>query len=184
MKLQRANQHRHRIGNYPLWFGQRTCTRFKHTTRPCQSNQSNSARQHSYHRLRLCQRPYILLHLRSGFDAFISDKFADEKKRGPLGYVRNIVEGVIEFKSEEYEITYDDGVLNERAFLVTCANASQYGNEAYIAPDTWNMEDGKMNVSILKPLNPNEIPQTTFQLFTKNIDKNGKMISLLTSHSI
>lgn len=116
-----------------------------------------------------------------GFDAFISDKFAEEKKRGPLGYVRNIVEGVIEFKSEEYEITHDEGTLNERAFLLTCANASQYGNEVYIAPGA-DMEDGKMNVSILKPLNPNEIPQTTLQLFTKNIDKNSKMISLLTSN--
>lgn len=116
-----------------------------------------------------------------GFDAFISDRFADEKKRGPFGYVRNIVEGVIEFKPEEYTITHDEGELKERAFLVTCANASQYGNEVYIAPDA-DMEDGKMNVSILKPLNPNEIPQTTFQLFTKNIDKNSKMISLLTSN--
>ncbi len=115
-----------------------------------------------------------------GFDAFISDKFAEEKKRGPLGYVRNIVEGVIEFRSEEYEITHDEGTLSERAFLLTCANASQYGNEVYIAPGA-DMEDGKMNVSILKPLNPNEIPQTTLQLFTKNIDKNSKMISLLSS---
>ncbi len=115
-----------------------------------------------------------------GFDAFISDKFADEKKRGPLGYVRNIVEGVIEFKPEEYTIIHDEGEIKEKAFLVTCANASQYGNEAYIAPDA-DMEDGKMNVSILKPLNPNEIPQTTFQLFTKNIDKNSKMITLLSS---
>lgn len=115
-----------------------------------------------------------------GFDAFISDKFAEEKKRGPLGYVRNIVEGAIDFKSEEYKIIHDEGSLVERAFLVTCANASQYGNEVYIAPDA-DMEDGKMNVSILKPLNANEIPQTTLQLFTKNIDKNSKMISLLTS---
>ncbi|HMM17206.1 MAG TPA: diacylglycerol kinase family lipid kinase [Petrimonas sp.] len=118
-----------------------------------------------------------------GFDAFISDKFAEEKKRGPLGYVRNIVEGVVEFRSEEYEITHDGGTLNERAFLLTCANASQYGNEVYIAPGA-DMEDGKMNVSILKPLNPNEIPQTTLQLFTRNIDKNSKMISLLTSNLI
>lgn len=116
-----------------------------------------------------------------GFDAFISDKFAEDKKRGPLGYVRNIVEGVIDFRSEEYEITHDEGTLNERAFLVTCANASQYGNEVYIAPGA-DMEDGKMNVSILKPLNANEIPQTTLQLLTKNIDKNSKMISLLTSN--
>lgn len=114
-----------------------------------------------------------------GFDAFISDKFAEEKKRGPLGYLRNILEGVVDFKSEEYEITYDEGTIRERAFIVTCGNASQYGNEAYIAPGA-NMEDGKMNVSILKPLNALEIPQTTLQLFNKNIDKNSKMTTLLT----
>lgn len=116
-----------------------------------------------------------------GFDAFVSDKFAEEKKRGPLGYVRNIMESVIDFKSEEYELIHDEGIINERAFLVTCANASQYGNEAYIAPGA-DMEDGKMNVSILKPLNANEMPHTTIQLFTKNIDKNSKMTTLLTSN--
>lgn len=114
-----------------------------------------------------------------GFDAFISDKFAEEKKRGPLGYVRNILESAVDFKSEEYEITYDEGTITERAFVLTCANASQYGNEAYIAPGA-SMDDGKMNVSILKPLNALEIPHTTLQLFTKNIDKNSKMTTLIT----
>src|SRR5690554_6200388 len=41
------------------------------------------------------------------------------------------------------------------------------------------MDDGKMNVSILKPLNALEIPQTTLQLFTRNIDKNSKMTTLV-----
>ncbi len=116
-----------------------------------------------------------------GFDAFISDRFAEDKKRGPLGYVRNVLESVIDFKSEEYEIIHDNGSLKERAFVVTCANASQYGNDAYIAPEA-NLEDGKMNISILKPLNALEIPQTTLQLFTKNIDKNSKMNTFVTSH--
>ena len=114
-----------------------------------------------------------------GFDAFVSDKFAEKKKRGPLGYVRNVLESVVDFRAEEYELTYDDGKLTGKAFILTCANASQYGNEAYIAPGA-SMDDGKMNVSILKPLNALEIPQTTIQLFTKNIDKNSKMTSLLT----
>ncbi len=114
-----------------------------------------------------------------GFDAFVSDKFADEKKRGPFGYVRNVLESVVDFRAEEYEITYDDGTLTEKAFILTCANASQYGNDAFIAPGA-SMDDGKMNVSILKPLNALEMPQTTIQLFTKNIDKNSKMTSLLT----
>lgn len=114
-----------------------------------------------------------------GFDAFVSDRFAEEKKRGPLGYVRNVLESVVDFRAEEYEITSDEGTLTEKAFILTCANASQYGNDAFIAPGA-SMDDGKMNVSILKPLNALEIPQTTIQLFTKNIDKNSKMISLLT----
>lgn len=118
-----------------------------------------------------------------GFDAFISDRFAEEKKRGPLGYLRHILESAVDFRSEEYELTYDEGSLTERAFVLTCANASQYGNEAYIAPGA-SMDDGKMNVSILKPLNAIEIPQTTLQLFTKNIDKNSKMTTLVTQKLI
>lgn len=114
-----------------------------------------------------------------GFDAFISDRFAEGKKRGPLGYVRNILESVVDFRSEEYEITSDEGTIRERAFILTCANASQYGNDAHIAPGAC-MDDGMINVSILKPLNALEIPQTTLQLFTNNIDKNGKMTTLVT----
>ncbi len=114
-----------------------------------------------------------------GFDAFISDRFADDRKRGPLCYVRNVLESVVDFKSDDYELTYDDGTIRERAFILTCANASQYGNEAHIAPGA-SLDDGKMNVSILKPLNALEIPQTTLQLFTRNIDKNSKMTTLVT----
>ena len=118
-----------------------------------------------------------------GFDAFVSERFADEKMRGPIGYVKNILESVIDFKSEEYELTYDDTTIKERAFVVTCANASQYGNEAYIAPGA-DMEDGKMNVSLIKPINAFEMPQTTIQLFNKTLHKNNKVISLLTSNLI
>lgn len=118
-----------------------------------------------------------------GFDAFVSERFADEKMRGPIGYVKNILESVIDFKSEDYELTYDGNTLKEKAFVVTCANTSQYGNEAYIAPGA-DMEDGKMNVSLIKPINALEMPQTTIQLFTKNLHKNNKVIQLLTSELI
>lgn len=115
-----------------------------------------------------------------GFDAFVSEKFAEDKMRGPFGYVRNILESLIDFKSEEYEITYEGKTIKEKAFVVTCANASQYGNEAYIAPEA-DMEDGKMNVSILKPINALEMPQTTIQLFAKTLHKNDNLIHILTS---
>jgi diacylglycerol kinase family enzyme len=103
--------------------------------------------------------------------------------RGPIGYVKNILESVIDFKSEEYELIYEGKNIKERAFVVTCANASQYGNEAYIAPNA-DMEDGKMNVALIKPINAFEMPQTTIQLFTKNLHKNNKVIHILTSDLI
>ncbi len=71
--------------------------------------------------------------------------------------------------------------MSEKAFILTCTNASQYGNEAHIAPGA-SLDDGKLNVSILKPLNALEIPQTTIQLFTKNIDKNSKMTTIVTGN--
>ena len=97
--------------------------------------------------------------------------------------MRNVLESVFDFRAETYEITHDGGVFEEKAFIVTCANASQYGNDAFIAPSA-DIEDGKMNLSILKPINALEIPQTTLQLFTKNIEKNGKMESFLTEKAV
>ena len=62
----------------------------------------------------------------------------------------------------------------EKAFLVTCANAPQYGNNAYIAPLA-DLEDGKMDVVIIRPFNPLEAPQLALQLFTKRINSNSNL---------
>jgi diacylglycerol kinase family enzyme len=41
-----------------------------------------------------------------------------------------------------------------------------------------------MNVALIKPINAFEMPQTTIQLFTKNLHKNNKVIHILTSDLI
>ena len=70
-----------------------------------------------------------------GFDAFISMKFAEAGKRGPATYLENILREGLRYRPEIYEITADSGnTSTSRAFLISCANASQYGNNAYIAP--------------------------------------------------
>lgn len=63
-----------------------------------------------------------------GFDAFISFKFAESGKRGPISYVQQVLERGIGYKPETYEVETDDGTSHYKAFLITCANASQYGN--------------------------------------------------------
>ena len=114
-----------------------------------------------------------------GFDATISEEFAKEKKRGSLTYVKDIVGKYLDYKPEEYELQINDDTITEKAFLITCANASQYGNNAYIAPNA-DISDGQMDVTILSSFNTFDIGPLAIQLFTKTIDKNSKIKVLRT----
>ena len=106
-----------------------------------------------------------------GFDAFISLKFADSSKRGPLTYLENVLREGLNYRSENYIIENEDGTERHEAFLIACANASQYGNNAYIAPQA-SMKDGLMDVIIMKPFNAFEAPQIALQLFNKTLLSN------------
>jgi YegS/Rv2252/BmrU family lipid kinase len=109
-----------------------------------------------------------------GFDAAVSHKFAGEKRRGSLTYIKNTIEEYLRYKPEVYELFIENHSIKEKAFLVACANASQYGNNAYIAPHA-NIQDGKMDITILSPFTPLDIPSLAFQLFTRQIDKNSRI---------
>ncbi len=112
-----------------------------------------------------------------GFDAFISKKFAQSKVRGPLAYLEKMLLNGLTFRPETYDIDLvDDKEVHtvRKAFIITCANASQYGNNVYIAPKA-SVFDGMLNVTILKPFTPIEVPQLALQLFNGTIDKNSRI---------
>ncbi len=106
-----------------------------------------------------------------GFDALISLRFAKDKRRGGLTYVQKVIESYLRYKPETYELISEGGSIREKAFLIACANTSQYGNNAYIAPHA-NMQDGKIDITVIKPFPPLEIGTLAIQLFTKTIDRN------------
>lgn len=111
-----------------------------------------------------------------GFDAWISKKFAEDKHRGGLAYIKNVLGEYLKYEPRTYTLISEEGTVTEKAFLIACANASQYGNNAYIAPGA-NMQDGLMNIIILKPFNHLEAPQLAVQLFTKQLARNSKIES-------
>lgn len=116
-----------------------------------------------------------------GFDAFVSMKFAEAGKRGPITYVENVLREGLKYKPETYTIEDDNGTLQYKAFLISCANASQYGNNAYIAPQA-SMSDGLMDVIIMEPFNVFEAPQISIEMFSKTLDKNSKIKTFRTRH--
>ena len=114
-----------------------------------------------------------------GFDAFISYKFAGAGKRGPMTYIENVLKEGLKYKPETYEVEIEDEKEPQKynAFLIACANASQYGNNAYIAPKA-TMTDGLMDVIIMEPFTAFDAPQISIDIINKTLDKNSKIKTL------
>lgn len=109
-----------------------------------------------------------------GFDAFVSSKFAHSEKRGVLTYLENTLREGLKYKPDTYEIEIEGETSKYKAFLIACANASQYGNNVYIAPHA-SMSDGLMDVTIMEPFTVLEAPQIAVQLFNRTLLQNNKI---------
>lgn len=107
-----------------------------------------------------------------GFDAFVSEKFAEAGKRGPLTYVENTLREGLKYKPQTYTIRDEQGTVVTEAFLIACANASQYGNNAFIAPHA-SMKDGLLDVVVMRPFSVVEAPQVALQLFNGTLPENS-----------
>lgn len=109
-----------------------------------------------------------------GFDAFVSSKFAASEKRGILTYLENTLREGVRYRPDTYEIEIEGETSKYKAFLIACANASQYGNNAYIAPHA-SMSDGLMDVTIMEPFTMLEAPQIAIQLFNRTLNHNSRI---------
>ncbi|MBR1448105.1 MAG: YegS/Rv2252/BmrU family lipid kinase [Prevotella sp.] len=106
-----------------------------------------------------------------GFDAFVSLKFAESGKRGLTTYVENVMKESLSYKPDTYTVQDETGRHRYKAFLIACANAAQYGNNAYIAPGA-SMQDGLLDVIVMEPFNVIEAPTIAVDLFAKTLDNN------------
>ena len=83
-------------------------------------------------------------------------------------YLENVLKEGLVYRPETYEVEDESGTKQYKAFLIACANASQYGNNAYIAPGA-TMQDGELDVIIMEPFNALDAPQVAADLFMKTL---------------
>jgi len=102
-----------------------------------------------------------------GFDAHIAKLFARFQKRGFINYVKLILKE-LSYKPQEYNIKYDEIERKVTAYMISFANASQYGNDAKISPMA-NIQDGLLDFVIVK-----EFPKWKIPFFLLQIAK-GKI---------
>ncbi|WP_167459463.1 diacylglycerol/lipid kinase family protein [Pedobacter jejuensis] len=117
-----------------------------------------------------------------GFDAHLSSAFSKDKKRGLAGYVKLSLMEVFSYKNETYNLNIDGVDYERKAFAVTVANSSQYGNDVYIAPSA-SVKDGLLDVCIIKPFSLLKLPALSY-IMLKGKAENSDMIEIIKGKNI
>ncbi|MDQ3109523.1 MAG: diacylglycerol kinase family lipid kinase [Bacteroidota bacterium] len=111
-----------------------------------------------------------------GFDARIGKLFAESSKRGFWTYGKMTLAEFRAYNAETYVIDIDGKKIERSAFLMTIANAGQYGNNAWIAPQA-NAMDGILHFSILLPFRWWNMAGIATKMFGKKLDTSRFMES-------
>ena len=118
-----------------------------------------------------------------GYDANVSYRFASSSKRGLLAYMENSISGLARYEPEAYTVIDSRGQRSYKAFCIALANASQYGNNAYIAPYA-SMADGLMDVTVIEPFSVAEAPAMAYRLFSGKFEDGAKHIRMFRTGSL
>ena len=101
-----------------------------------------------------------------GFDALIGNRFAEAGTRGLYTYAKITIKEYFASKEQQYTLTVNGEKLERSAYMITFANASQYGNNAYIAPKA-DISDGFMDIVIVRKFPIYVAPIFAIRMFTK-----------------
>ncbi|MGA9650697.1 diacylglycerol/lipid kinase family protein [Pedobacter sp.] len=117
-----------------------------------------------------------------GFDAHLSAAFSKDKKRGLTGYIKLSLKEVFNYKDELYILNIDGVEYKRKAFAITVANSSQYGNNVYIAPNA-SVKDGLLDVCIIKPFSLFKLPVLSYVML-KGTAETSDMIEIIKGKNI
>jgi diacylglycerol kinase (ATP) len=117
-----------------------------------------------------------------GFDAHISQVFAQKTKRGFITYFKSALQEIINYKSQSYHIEIDGMKYEREAFMLSFANSSQYGNNAHVSPRA-SVQDGLLDVCVIKPFPLYRFPEMGLRMFTKTADS-SKYVEIIRGKKI
>lgn len=115
-----------------------------------------------------------------GFDAAVSKRFAAKSRRGIQSYLDSTIEEFKKYQPDCYEIVFDNQSIVEKALTVTVCNASQYGNNAFIAPAA-SIQDGLLDVTVISDGLPIENAWSGVAIMAGTIGNHGKFKTFRTN---
>ena len=113
----------------------------------------------------------------TGFDAVVADHFAGSNKRGFATYFQNTIKEAFNYTPQTYHLVGDGIDVTHKAFLITFANANQWGYEALIAPKA-SVQDGQMDIMLMSSHAILGSASLALRLFAGSIDDSHFMDTL------
>ena len=117
-----------------------------------------------------------------GFDAHIAKLFATTKVRGFMTYVKLVLRECAFYPAQQYKLEYDGKTETHKAVIISWANATQFGNNAQISPES-KVDDGLVDICVLKDFNRLKVPLLLYRLFTKRI-QHSKYMKIIRTKSV
>lgn len=105
-----------------------------------------------------------------GFDAYISQRFAQASSRGLRTYVRECVKAWFGYRMQDYRLEADSRKMDVKALLITVSNSDQWGNGARINPLASTC-DGMLDVAVVKKFALFELPVLAWRMLHGRIHK-------------
>jgi diacylglycerol kinase (ATP) len=81
-----------------------------------------------------------------GFDAYVGDLFSKQSKRGLATYISVSLKSYMDYKPQKYRVNGEE----TEVFSLSFANAGQYGNNAWVAPQA-DLQDGYLDICTIRP---------------------------------
>jgi len=107
-----------------------------------------------------------------GFDGHIAGLFGKNGTRGLMGYVKLVAKEFTRFKEFPVEAMIDGNLFRSSAFILAIANASQFGNNARVAPSA-SVCDQQLDICSLKKVPFSQAIGFGIKMFSGNIDKSS-----------
>lgn len=103
-----------------------------------------------------------------GFDAHVAHLFGKNGVRGFNSYMKLVIKEFLKYKEKEIRVETSSGIINDKVLFAAIANASQFGNNALIAPAA-DTNDGIVDITLVRKMNGWQLPMFIYNVFNSKV---------------
>jgi len=116
-----------------------------------------------------------------GFDAILAQKFNELTERGVANYIRLVV-NELSYTPKSYTIRHGEIERTIEAYMITCCNATQFGNDARICPSA-KIDDGVLDFVIVRSFPQFQIAEFILRLMSGTLT-NCELVEIVQAESM